>query len=216
MSGEIEVSRAALAWAIRAALPHACRDHRLPVLGGVLLDLDPAAKTVYAVATDRYTFGVGRAAIESGDHTTIAVLLDVAGVRDLLRHLKGDGPATLKTYPDELILDGFYRFRPVQIEPPRGRVHAYPDWRRMLGNVLRTRPALPARDLGYHLPLLARFASAERDRVPLTVMPLDRMTVVLGQDFAGAVMGAYAVQRDGAADLAAWRDAMPAGKTGRS
>jgi hypothetical protein len=103
-----------------------------------------------------------------------------------------DQPADLEFYDDgELAVDSRVRYEPWTEAPD------YPDWRRLLTQVLRARPALPAPHQGLNPEYLGRFAPARRPGNTgraLTFMPVskgatDLICSVLGEQFAGAVMG---------------------------
>lgn len=211
MSGTIEVDRKELAWALRAALPHAGRDKILPQLMGVHLDIDPHAKTLFCVATDRYTMGCARVRIEAGDHTPIGFTLATADVRDLLRRVvPGDGLARLTAWPDEVMLDDFFRYRPIANPVPGSRYMDFPSWRKLLGPMLRKPPSLPGKDRAWNPGYLARFATARKDVPGVVLMPQRNSAVVLGADFAGAITPARVDGDQGPAALRSWREAIPA------
>jgi hypothetical protein len=193
----LSCDKADLAWALKAVLPHA-----LPECGRLLLRqlcglrLEVAAGALYVAATDQYTLGVARVAI-GGDHREFEVTLDRADVPELLRKLKGDEPAMLALHDDKIVLDGFYRYRPLVGAP------GYPSWRKILGRALRAKPCIPPPDHGGNADHLARFRSAVRsNQEPLVFMPVSkgRLTVVIGQDFAGA---AASIRSSG--EARAWR-----------
>lgn len=210
MSGTIEVDRKNLAWALRAALPHAGRDKFLPTLRGVRLDIDPHAKALYCVATDRYTLGCARVKIEAGDHTPAAVTLATADVRDLLRRVvPADGLARLALYPDEVVLDDFFRYRPA-VSPPHSGCGEFIDWRKLLGPMLRKPPRLPGKDRAWNPGYLARFATARKDVPGVVLMPVLNAAILLGADFVGAITPARTAGSEAPEALRSWREAIPA------
>lgn len=190
----VRVQRGDLAWAIKAVLPHACRDTVIPELAAIRIEAGRDG-AVYVVATDRYTFGA--AWIHAAGQYDIGVagaLLSVPDARELARRMAGDGddPADLEFYDDgELAVDYRVRYEPWTEAPE------YIEWRTLLGQVLRARPALPAPNQGLNPEFLGRFASARRPGNTgraLTFMPVskgatDLACSVLGEQFAGAVMG---------------------------
>lgn len=212
-------NRADLAWALRAVLPHASRDKMIETLCGIRLEVVPAEHTLYCVATDRYTIGAATVAF-TGDHDATEVTLPSAEVRDLLRKLtagKGEKEARLAVADRFVLLDDFYRFRvmPVIIRP--GYPAKWIGWRELLGKMLRYPPGVPGPDTGYNSAYLARFATAGRPAQAVTVMPVralrSAMTVVLAENFAGAVMGARQPETSAPAHLRRWRELIPAGGT---
>lgn len=193
----VRVQRGDLAWAIKAALPHACRDMDLPVLAAVRIEA-AADGTVYAVATDRFTFGAAWIpGVRDRDGTPVAAaLLSVPDARELARRMAGDGnqAADLEFYDDgELTVDYRVRYPAAVDDDP----FDYPEWRKLLGQVLRAKPALPAANQGLNPEFLGRFAAGRRPGNTgraLTFMPVskgatDLVCSVLGEQFAGAIMG---------------------------
>jgi hypothetical protein len=191
----VRVQRGDLAWAIKAVIPHACRDLDLPVLAAVRIEADPDG-AVYAVATDRYTFGAAwiPGSRDHDDTPVAAAMLSIPDARELARRMAGEGdqPADLQFYDDgELAVDYRVRFEPWTEEPE------YIEWRKLLGQVLRAKPALPAANQGLNPEFLGRFAAGRRPGNTgraLTFMPVskgatDLVCSVLGEQFAGAIMG---------------------------
>lgn len=210
MPDQIEITRADLAWALKAALPHAGRDDFMPALCGVRLDVDPEAKFLYCVATDRYTIGCARVPIIAGDHPAADVTLPLAEARELLRRLKGKDPSPLQVSREAVTFDGFYRYRPVQMPPLSRETKEFPDWRKVLGGMVRKSAELPADGQGYNPAYLSRFSTASTRHTPVSVYPVKGpMTVVLGENFAGAVIGVRSASNNPTSFLAAWRDALP-------
>jgi len=134
-----------------------------------------------------------------------------------IRRLRGKGATGLIIWDDgEVTLDLRVRYPPAP-----GAAH-FPDWRALLGRYLRYSAGMPGKSWAYNTEYLGRFAAARRDNTALAVVPLripspyghapGSATVVLGPDFAGAVMG---VRNDGDGDapetLRRWRELIPEG-----
>src|SRR5258708_37911494 len=82
----LNCSRADLLWALKATLPHVCRDLFVESLCGVRLEIVPDEKMLYCVATDRYTLGVATLPIDDANEPA-EVTVPTAEVRDLMRKL---------------------------------------------------------------------------------------------------------------------------------
>lgn len=216
---DLTCNRADLAWALKAVLPHASRDKKIEILCGIRLEVVPAEHTLYCVATDRYTLGA--ATVEfTGDHDAAEVTLPSAEVRDLLRKLtagNGGKEARVSVTDRFVLLDDFYRFKvmPVIIRP--GYPAKWIQWRDLLGKMLRYPPGVPGPDTGYNSAYLARFGQAATPEHGVTVMPVrstgaqrSSLTVVLAENFAGAVMGRRQPETIGPAHLRRWRELIPA------
>lgn len=195
----VRVHRGDLAWALKAVLPHAGRDMTLPVLAAVRIEAAPDG-TVYCAATDRYTVAsawIPTTLPPAGASGPLTALLTVSDARELARRMAGDSDqgADLKFYGDELAADYQVRYAAAVGEDLAGR---YPDWRQILGSVLRARPALPAATQGLNPEYLGRFAAGRRrgnSARTLMFMPVDVGEAniacsVIGEQFAGAIMGA--------------------------
>jgi hypothetical protein len=221
VTGQVEVSRADLAWALKAVLPHVSRDDLLPALTSVRFEADGGY--LYLVATDRYTLGVAKLTVTAPcwpDHP-LAASVGHQDAQEIARKVKGngkrDGTAELCFYEDgELALDWRSRYA--------SQPGDYVDWRGLLARYLRRPAALPHAKFGYNPAYLARFQPAARDHAPLTFMPVSwpstygetplAATAVLGERFTGLVMSAR-IDSDGTAArgvLAGWRAALPEAK----
>ena len=210
----IRCDRADLAWALKAVLPHVLRERDyLPSLEGVRLEADPATKTLYCIATDRYTLGVARVDASAGE--AASTVIDRDDVREMLRRLRAKGECELAVYDDgEVCLDWRARWQ-------KSSDLEFPDWRGLLTSALRRKPIVPASyhamDPGY----LARFAPASRDSVPLVFMPVAwsdgghpaPATVVVGDSFTGLAAGTRDGTLDAPAALRRWRELLPTGGT---
>lgn len=227
MSALAKVGAKELRWALKAALPHVSADDTLPALAALRIEIDPEAKAIWCVGTDRYTIGVARVAGDIDGSRIEAASLAPADVEEIRRRLK-DGEDTVELEIDgdaitggTVTLDRFDRWR-VATEMK------YADWRELLGKALRHEASIPADDIGYYGPYLARFAPAEqgtRNRGALVFVPVTTgsssewkreggMFLVLGKDFVGGIMGRREVVRD--ALLSFWRDVIAAPEGGAS
>ena len=206
-----------LAWALKAIQPHVARGDVLPALEGLRLEVAVATRTLYVVGTDRYTLGVARVPITGDDLEPAETAIDITACREMIRRLRGKGATGLIIWDDgEVTLDLRVRYPPAP-----GAAH-FPDWRALLGRYLRYSAGMPGKSWAYNTEYLGRFAAARRDNTALAVVPLripspyghapGSATVVLGPDFAGAVMG---VRNDGDGDapetLRRWRELIPEG-----
>ncbi|MGQ4383813.1 DNA polymerase III subunit beta family protein [Streptomyces sp. SAS_270] len=100
-------------------------DPELPMLGGVLFDME--GESLHAVATDRYRMAVARAAVAGHDGSRVQVIVP-APLADAMRALLGgEGPVRLTVDGDRVALeagDG------QAAGPCLG--HDFPDYRRLL------------------------------------------------------------------------------------
>jgi DNA-binding transcriptional MerR regulator len=123
--GVVRTTVRELAAALRAVRYAVGTDPELPMLTGVLLDVDGA--TARLAATDRYRLAVSALAGASVTGPSVSALLPVPLVDEALAALAADGSVTLT-------VDGPV----VTVEHPGGRVdgrrldHDYPDYRRIL------------------------------------------------------------------------------------
>ncbi|MEV5954380.1 MerR family transcriptional regulator [Streptomyces sp. NPDC051987] len=100
-------------------------DPELPMLGGVLLDID--GESLHAVATDRYRMAVARAGIAGHDGSRVQVIVPTP-LADAMRALSdGEGPVRLSVDGDRVALECGDR-------QAAGRCldHDFPDYRRLL------------------------------------------------------------------------------------
>lgn len=214
----LTVGRGELAWALKAVLPHASRNDILPVLGAVAVEVDADGR-LWCAATDRYTIGATWTQGAATSAEPGSTLLEIADVKDLLRRLKGVGDVDLELYGDGDLTVG-YRVRYSRAGGDADYPLEFPDWRKLLGAMLRWPASTPARTHQVNAEFMARFAAAAPadHRSGLTFMPVRKSArvhacVVVGGRFAGVAMGTAldAPDPDPAAMLADWRTAF-AGK----
>jgi DNA-binding transcriptional MerR regulator len=124
-SVRLSVAAPGLAAALDAVRFAASTDPELPMLGGVLFDIE--GDSLHAVATDRYRMAVARAAVAGyeGGRVQVIVPTPLAGAMRAL--LDGEGPARLSLDGDRVTLEAGER-------QAAGRCldHDFPDYRRLL------------------------------------------------------------------------------------
>ncbi|MGY5117867.1 DNA polymerase III subunit beta family protein [Streptomyces sp. 900105755] len=124
-SVRLSVAAPGLADALDAVRFAASTDPELPMLGGVLFDIE--GDSLHAVATDRYRMAVARAAVtgHEGGRVQVIVPTPLAGAMRAL--LDGEGPARLSLDGDRVTLEAGER-------QAAGRCldHDFPDYRRLL------------------------------------------------------------------------------------
>lgn len=121
---EVRTTAAELAAALRAVRYAVGTDPELPMLTGVLLDVDDAAARL--AATDRYRLAVSALA---GAEVTggASALLPVGLVDEVLAALGDDGPATIRVAGDEITVE-----LPGRTVAGQRLDHDFPDYRRIL------------------------------------------------------------------------------------
>ena len=124
MTTEVRTTAAELAAALRAVRYAVGTDPELPMLTGVLLDVDDAAARL--AATDRYRLAVSALA---GAEVTggASALLPVGLVDEVLAAVGDDGPATIRVAGDEVTVE-----LPGRTVTGRRLDHDFPDYRRIL------------------------------------------------------------------------------------
>jgi DNA-binding transcriptional MerR regulator len=99
-AARLTVGRAELAAALSAVRFAVSADPELPMLGGILFDLDGESLTL--VATDRYRLAVGRAAAQARPGTEFSVLVPIALADRIQELTDGDGELLLTVQGAEL------------------------------------------------------------------------------------------------------------------
>ena len=121
---EVRTTAAELAAALRAVRYAVGTDPELPMLTGVLLDVDDAAARL--AATDRYRLAVS--ALAGAEVTGGAgALLPVGLVDEVLAAVGDDGPATIRVAGDEITVE-----LPGRTVTGLRLDHDFPDYRRIL------------------------------------------------------------------------------------
>jgi hypothetical protein len=231
MTGPVTLTctRADLAWALKAVLPHVSRDRGLyPELEAVFFDA-AGDGTLCVVATDRYTLGCATVPCLRDPGAPATALIGAGDVRELAARLarqeRGDkrGAARLEIYGDgDVFADWGVRYQsltwPLTWPVLAGERREFIDWRKLLGRFMHAPSALPRRVDGFAGPLLARFAAAGLSGA-LTVMPVRTSAdgpraaaVVLGDRFAGAIAACRVTSTDydPVEALEEWRARVPA------
>jgi DNA-binding transcriptional MerR regulator len=103
----------------------ASTDPELPMLGGVLFDIE--GESLHAVATDRYRMAVARAGVAGHDGGRVQVIVPTPLADAMRVLLDGEGPARLSLDGDRVTLEAGDR-------QAAGRCldHDFPDYRRLL------------------------------------------------------------------------------------
>ncbi|MER6538247.1 DNA polymerase III subunit beta family protein [Streptomyces sp. 900105755] len=124
-SVRLSVAAPALAAALDAVRFAASTDPELPMLGGVLFDIE--GESLHAVATDRYRMAVARAAVTGYEGGRVQVIVPTPLADAMRALLDGEGPARLSLDGDRVTLEAGDR-------QAAGRCldHDFPDYRRLL------------------------------------------------------------------------------------
>ncbi|SEF04727.1 MerR family transcriptional regulator [Streptomyces sp. Ag109_O5-10] len=124
-SVRLSVAAPALAAALDAVRFAASTDPELPMLGGVLFDIE--GESLHAVATDRYRMAVARAAFTGYEGGRVQVIVPTPLADAMRALLDGEGPARLSLDGDRVTLEAGDR-------QAAGRCldHDFPDYRRLL------------------------------------------------------------------------------------
>ncbi|MFD3583279.1 MerR family transcriptional regulator [Streptomyces sp. NPDC058683] len=103
----------------------ASTDPELPMLGGVLFDIE--GESLHAVATDRYRMAVARAGVAGHDGGRVQAIVPTPLADAMRALLGGEGPARLSLDGDRVTLEAGDR-------QAAGRCldHDFPDYRRLL------------------------------------------------------------------------------------
>jgi DNA-binding transcriptional MerR regulator len=121
----LTTTAAELRTAVRAVRFAVGTDPELPMLTGVLLDVDDAAARL--AASDRYRLAVSTLAGAQLDGPPVSAILPVALVDELLAQLADDGAVTIEVSGNELAVDaGGRTLRGQRIDSD------FPDYRRLL------------------------------------------------------------------------------------
>ncbi|MER6222330.1 MerR family transcriptional regulator [Streptomyces sp900105755] len=124
-SVRLSVAAPGLAAALDAVRFAASTDPELPMLGGVLFDIE--GESLHAVATDRYRMAVARAAVTGHEGGRVQVIVPTPLADAMRALLDGEGPARLSLDGDRVTLEAGER-------QAAGRCldHDFPDYRRLL------------------------------------------------------------------------------------
>ena len=123
----ITTTAAELCTALRAVRYAVGTNAELPMLTGVLLDVDDDAARV--AASDRYRLAVSTLSGADVTGPAVSALLPVLLVDELLTLLTGDGPVTIGVAGDEITVEAAGRTL-----TGRRLDHDFPDYRRVLRN----------------------------------------------------------------------------------
>lgn len=124
-TARLSVSGAELAAALDAVRFAASTDPELPMLGGVLFDIE--GDSLHVVATDRYRMAVARAGAAGHDGSRVQVIVPTPLADAMRALLDGAGPVRLRVDGDRVTLeagDGQAAGRCLD--------HDFPDYRRLL------------------------------------------------------------------------------------
>ncbi|GAA0949128.1 hypothetical protein [Nonomuraea longicatena] len=185
------------AW-LGAVLPHASTDTSVPFMAVVTIEAAPD-RTLYALATDRYTLAVScRPLPDPGTGTAPAPLTLTVAARALhtvIRQIKPRDTVRLTLTDDGLTLEQLgdphlsYRLPASDYEP------LLPNWRTWLTKQASQTPGpvlTDPRGVALSPGFLARFKTAARDGLPLEMRPAGRHLVVItcGTHFLGFIAAA--------------------------
>ncbi|MEU9240860.1 MerR family transcriptional regulator [Streptomyces sp. NPDC048385] len=124
----LSVAAPELAAALDTVRFAASTDPELPMLGGILFDVE--GESLHAVATDRYRMAVARAGVAGHDGGRVQVVVPTP-LADAMRALSdGEGPVRLSVDGDRVALEAGDR-------QAAGRCldHDFPDYRRLLPRI---------------------------------------------------------------------------------
>jgi hypothetical protein len=159
MTSSVSVPAAKLRDMLAAVIPHADNDYEdsLPALEGVRFEV--RAGTLFLVATDRYSIGIARCRIPGAEAAPVpdaSAILPLDAVRELNRDLESaDGTAALVFGEDSLTTDTGDATGTWVTD---SHLEHFPDWRKLMHDVLAGDPAELGGKLGVSPVHLAKFA----------------------------------------------------------
>ncbi|MFF8316602.1 MerR family transcriptional regulator [Streptomyces bobili] len=121
----LSVAAPDLAAALDAVRFAASADPELPMLGGVLFDVEP--EELHVVATDRYRLAVARAGVTGHDGSPVRVIVPTPLTDAMRALLGGEGPVRFSVDGDRVTLDAGDRQVAGQCLD-----HDFPEYRRLL------------------------------------------------------------------------------------
>ncbi|MFJ4961726.1 MerR family transcriptional regulator [Streptomyces sp. NPDC088729] len=124
-TARVSVAAPELAAALDAVRFAASTDPELPMLGGVLLDIE--GESLHVVATDRYRMAVAQAGTSGHDGTRVQVIVPTPLADAMRALLGGEGPVRLSVDGDRVELETDGRQAAGQC-----LAHDFPDYRRLL------------------------------------------------------------------------------------
>ncbi|MET7359742.1 MerR family transcriptional regulator [Streptomyces sp. NPDC005562] len=125
VTARLSLAAPELAAALDSVRFAASTDPELPMLGGVLFDIEGG--TLHAVATDRYRMAVAHAAVTGHDGSRVQIIVPTA-LADAMRALSdGEGPVRLSVEGDRVTLEAGDRHAAGHCLD-----HDFPDYRRLL------------------------------------------------------------------------------------
>ncbi|MEU2622938.1 MerR family transcriptional regulator [Streptomyces sp. NPDC007157] len=128
----LSVAAPELAAALDTVRFAASTDPELPMLGGVLFDIE--GESLHVVATDRYRMAVARAGVAGYDGSRVQVVVPTPLVDAMRALLDGEGPVRLSLDGDRVTLEAGDRQAAGQCLD-----HGFPDYRRLLPQAGRRR-----------------------------------------------------------------------------
>ncbi|MEU9157035.1 MerR family transcriptional regulator [Streptomyces sp. NPDC048417] len=124
----LSVAAPELAAALDTVRFAASTDPELPMLGGVLFDIE--GESLHAVATDRYRMALAQAAVAGHDGSRVQVLVPTPLADAMRALLESEGPVRLSVDGGRVTLEAGDRQAAGQCLD-----HAFPDYRRLLPQV---------------------------------------------------------------------------------
>lgn len=226
MTAPISISAKTLRMMLAAVLPHGGVDDTLPTLNAVRLEV--RGGVLYLIATDRYSIGVARQPVPGATIAPVPDqdgLLGLADAQNLYERLEGRdvGPATIVITDGEIAVD--YGDAVDSWTQVRLMGSTWPDWRKVLREVLAAEPGSLDNRFGIDMRLLARFSidpgrygaweddegyvkpewDAEAARVRIVRPKAPTVLVARGNWFLGAAMPAR-LDRSDTATAPSWDD----------
>ncbi|MGW7427377.1 DNA polymerase III subunit beta family protein [Streptomyces sp. NPDC054813] len=128
----LSVAAPELAAALDTVRFAASTDPELPMLGGVLFDIE--GESLHVVATDRYRMAVAQAGVAGHDGSRVQVIVPTPLADAMRALLDGEGPARLSLDGDRVTLEAGDRQAAGQCLD-----HDFPDYRRLLPQAGRRR-----------------------------------------------------------------------------
>ncbi|MFI6818699.1 hypothetical protein ACIBG7_40315 [Nonomuraea sp. NPDC050328] len=173
-------------------LAHASTEMAARVPGLTLISCEIEHGVFYAVATDRYTLGISRHPLpDDQPPTNGSITVPAATLRRVLAAVRRRDQLVLSMAMDGLTIT-LTSESPLTFHISASPMDFFIPWRTLMGSKLRMPAAVQAAPVSMAPSMLARFASAVRDGLPLEFRHLQGkyapVLVTCGTHFAGLLM----------------------------
>ncbi|MEU6235933.1 phiSA1p31-related protein [Kitasatospora sp. NPDC047058] len=202
------ISAGVLAGAIGRVKPHAGTDDTLPAINGVHLTVEGGY--FFAVATDRYTFGIDRTAISSEETWKVNLRrADIPMVMAWLDRIEAGENITVKVSTGEGLttLTLKHGANSLQVSDKSSHLDTFPKWRKMTSQILQ-RDVEPVPVTGFNSKYLARWRAAGLELDVWQAGPNSPLVVTTKDGFLGLQMPIRNDSRDREDTVAEWVNAL--------